>query len=65
MDGQVKEKVEPAKSRVKTLPVPYTRKAKRNLILQQGIYQQRHGKKINVKDLAGHLLETARLADPE
>lgn len=60
MEGEVKETVE-VRKRVKTLPVPYSKKAKRNLIIQQGQFQQKHGKKINVKALAGLLLETASL----
>lgn len=60
MDEQVKEMVEVRKA-VKTLPVPYSRKARKNLIVQQGQYQQKYGKKISAKALAGKLLETATL----
>jgi hypothetical protein len=59
MDVQVKEIVEGVKP--KTLPVPYTTKAKKNLQKQQKAFKRKTGGRISVKSLAGKLLETATL----
>lgn len=62
--NEVKETLEIKKSR-RSLVIDFTDKARRNLRRQQGDYQSKHGKKINLKKLAGKLLETAKLPDTE
>ena len=64
MDGQVKEIVEVQKHKpAKTLPVPYTTKARHNLTHLQKAFKKKTGGSISLKAIACRLLETATLPE--